>query len=301
MADAAIADQPALATPAPSRRGYGGYGTAIWRQFRRNRAAVAGLALTALFILVAVLAPLLTPYDPIEQDLSIAQEPPSAAHWLGTDDLGRDLLSRIVLGARVSLVMSLSTVGIALLVGAAVGILAGYHGRRIDAVLMRCMDVLQAMPGILLAIIVVAILGVGLENVIVAIALSSVPLFARIARGSTLSVRTEEYVQAANVVGASTGRILLRHVLPNIVAPLIVMISLRISTVILTASGLSFLGLGAQPPTPEWGAMLSAGRSYLTTSPHIATFPGIAIMLVVLGFNLLGDGLRDALDPRLRY
>ncbi|MCA1647807.1 MAG: ABC transporter permease [Chloroflexi bacterium] len=273
----------------------------IWPQFRRNLGAMAGVVVCGLFGLIALFSPLLVPYDPLQQDLAIAQQAPSAGHWLGTDDLGRDLLSRILVGARVSLSMSLSTVFLALVVGGTIGILAGYHGRRVDAVLMRCMDVLQALPGILLAIVVVAILGVGLENVIVAIAISSVPLFARLARGSTLGVRADEYVQAAHVVGASTVRIMLRHVLPNIVAPLIVMVSLRISTVILTASGLSFLGLGAQPPTPEWGAMLSAGRSYLTTSPHIATFPGIAIMLVVLGFNLLGDGLRDALDPRLRY
>jgi len=303
MADAAAADrgQALGASAQDARRGTGvGYGRATWRQLRRNRGAVIGLVICVVFLLVALVAPLVAPYDPLGQELSRALQPPSAAHWFGTDDLGRDMLSRILVGAGVSLFMSLATVAIALVIGAAIGVVAGFLRGWWGDTLMRLIDVLQAIPGILLAIVVIAILGVGLENVIVAISIASIPVFARLAFGSTLAVRENEHVQAARSLGASSRSILVRHILPNVAAPLIVMTTLRISTVILTASGLSFLGLGAQPPTPEWGAMLSAGRSYFTSNPHVATFPGIAIMLVVLGFNMLGDGLRDALDPRLK-
>jgi peptide/nickel transport system permease protein len=271
-----------------------------WRQFRRGPGALAGAAICLVFTALALAAPLIEPHDPYQQSLSVALQPPSPRYWLGTDEHGRDILSRILAGAQVSLFMSLTIVALALLVGGGLGLLAGYYGGWADGLIMRAMDVLLAMPGVLLAITVIAILGVGLENVIGAVALESVPIFARLARASTLSVRESEYVSAARVVCAPDRRLLLRHVLPNITAPLIVMSTTRIAAVILIASGLSFLGLGAQPPSPEWGAMLSAGRSHLTSNPHVAVSPGIAIMLVVLGFNLLGDGLRDALDPRLR-
>jgi len=270
------------------------------RQFARNPGAIAGALICAVFLLLALAAPLIMPHDPYQQRLVIALEPPSAEYPLGTDEHGRDILSRLLAGAQVSLVMSLATVAISLAIGGGLGLVAGYYGNAPDEVIMRVMDVLLAMPGVLLAITVIAILGVGIENVILAVALSSVPVFARLARASTLSVRDSEYVMAARVVGAPDLRMLLRHILPNITAPLIVMSTTRLAAVILTASGLSFLGLGAQPPSPEWGAMLNAGRAQLTSNPHVAVSPGIAIMLIVLGFNLLGDGLRDALDPRMR-
>jgi peptide/nickel transport system permease protein len=270
------------------------------RQFARNPGAVAGAVICGVFMVLALAAPLIMPHDPYRQNLMLALEPPSAQYPLGTDEHGRDILSRLLAGAQVSLFMSVSTVVLSLVIGGALGLLAGYHGGASDEVIMRVMDVLLAMPGVLLAITVIAILGVGIENVIVAVALSSVPVFARLARASTLSVRETEYVAAARVLGAGANRMLVRHILPNVTPPLIVMSTTRLAAVILTASGLSFLGLGAQPPSPEWGAMLNAGRDQLTSNPHVAISPGVAIMLIVLGFNLLGDGLRDALDPRLR-
>ncbi|MDQ6674321.1 MAG: ABC transporter permease [Chloroflexota bacterium] len=270
------------------------------RQFVRNPGAVAGAVICTVFLVLALAAPLITPHDPYHQSLMLALDPPSADYPLGTDEHGRDILSRLLAGAQVSLFMSLATVALALVVGGGLGLLAGYYRGAPDEVIMRVMDVLLALPGVLLAITIIAILGVGIENVILAVAVSSVPVFARLARASTLSVRESEYVMAARVLGAPDWRMLLRDILPNITAPLIVMSTTRLAAVILTASGLSFLGLGAQPPSPEWGAMLNAGRAQLTSNPHVAVSPGIAIMLIVLGFNLLGDGLRDALDPRLR-
>jgi peptide/nickel transport system permease protein len=294
VAEAAVPSHAATAPVVRPRR------WATLRQFRRNPGAVVGAAICVVFITLALAAPAIVPHDPYRQRLIIALEPPSPEYWLGTDEHGRDILSRVLAGAQVSLFMSLATVALSLAAGAGLGLLAGYYGSWVDSAIMRTMDVLLAMPGVLLAITIIAILGVGLENVIIAVALASMPVFARLARASTLSVRESEYVTAARVVGVSDARMLLAHVLPNITAPLIVMSTTRIAAVILTASGLSFLGLGAQPPSPEWGAMLSAGRSHLTSNPHVAVSPGIAIMLAVLGFNLLGDGLRDALDPRLR-
>lgn len=270
------------------------------RQFVRNPGAVAGAVICAVFVLLASAAPLIMRHDPYHQDLMLALDPPSAEYPLGTDEHGRDILSRLLAGAQVSMFMSLATVALSLAVGGGLGLLAGYYRGALDEIIMRLMDILLAMPGVLLAITIIAILGVGIENLILAVALSSVPVFARLARASTLSVRESEYVMAARVLGAADRRMLLRHILPNITAPLIVMSTTRLAAVILTASGLSFLGLGAQPPSPEWGAMLNAGREQLTSNPHVAISPGIAIMLIVLGFNLLGDGLRDALDPRMR-
>ncbi|HSB77437.1 MAG TPA: ABC transporter permease [Candidatus Methylomirabilis sp.] len=282
-------------SPARSKRSW-----SRLRQFRRNRGGVAGFFVVVNFALVAILANEIVPFNPVEQNLSVALQGPGESHWLGTDELGRDILSRIIMGARVSLLMSVAAVIAASALGTLVGSAAGYFGGGLDHVAMRCIDVLLALPGILLAITIIAVLGVGLINVVVAIAISGVPVFARLARAVTLTVKENEYVQAARAMGAADGRILARHVLPNIVPPLLVQCTLLMATAILTASSLSFLGLGAQPPTPEWGAMLSSGRSYLTSSPHVGTFPGIALMLVVLGFNMLGDGLRDALDPRLK-
>lgn len=271
-----------------------------WRRLRRNRPALAGAAIVALFFAVAAAAPLVAPYDPIEGKLGERLLAPGATHWLGTDELGRDLLSRVIYGARISLQIQIVAVGIALLVGVFLGVLAGFYGGRLDNVVMRCMDVLLAFPGIFLALAIIAALGTGLGNLMLAAGIYSIPQFARIVRGSVLSLKEREFVEAARALGGGSGRMILRHLLPNSMAPIIVQTTLRMATVLLTASGLSFLGLGVQPPTPEWGAMLSNARSYLIVAPHAATIPGLAIMVVVVGFNLFGDGLRDSLDPRLR-
>jgi len=289
-----------LGRPVQGRGSRGDQYRTILRQFRRNRGGVAGLLIVLAFLLIAVCAERLMPHNPIQQDLAVALQPPGGAYLLGTDELGRDILSRIIMGARVSLLMSVAAVAGASVVGSVLGACAGYLGGRFDHLVMRGIDILLALPGILLAITIIAVLGVGLVNVIVAIAISGIPMFARLARGAALSVKEQEYIQAARVLGAPERRILTSHVFPNILAPLLVQATLLMATAILTASSLSFLGLGAQPPTPEWGAMLSSGRTYLTSRPHVGTSPGIAVMLAVLGFNLLGDGLRDALDPRLK-
>jgi peptide/nickel transport system permease protein len=270
------------------------------RQFVRNPGAVTGLAIVALCILLAVVGPLLTPHDPLEQDLSEAFKPPSLAHPLGTDELGRDTLTRILYGSRITLLITLGAVALSLLLGGGIGLVAGFYGGRVDNLSMRGIDILMAMPGFLLAIAVIAALGAGTVNLIIAVAAVSIPSFARIARASTLAVRNQDYILAASASGARPRRLMVSHILPNITAPLTVQTSLRMATAILTASGLSFLGLGPAPPTPEWGAMLSTGRKFITSHAELATYPGLAILLVTLGFNLLGDGLRDALDPRLR-
>jgi peptide/nickel transport system permease protein len=270
------------------------------RQFRRSRAAVVGLILTLAFLLVAVLAPVLAPYDPTAFTLGQQLQPPSPAHLLGTDELGRDILSRILWGSRITLLITLGAMWVALVIGTTLGIYAGFMGGWSDTLIMRVMDVLLAMPGFLLAIAIIAALGVGTLNVVIAVGIFSIPAFARVARGSTLSIRQQDYVLAARALGTPDGAIMWRHILPNVTPPLIVQTTLGLATAILTASGLSFLGLGPQPPTPEWGAMLSTGRNFITSSPQLATIPGLAILLVAVGFNLLGDGLRDALDPRLK-
>ena len=266
----------------------------------RDKLAILGMVIMVLFLLTALFAPLLAPYDPIVQTLRDRRQPPSREHLLGTDDLGRDILSRIIFGTRKSLQVGVLSVTLAILVGAFIGALAGYLGGWFDTLLMRLMDILMAFPSLLLAIAIVTILGPGLLNMLYAIAIVSIPVYARIVRASVLSVKSEDYILAAHALGTRGSRVLLRHVLPNCLTPLIVQGTLGIGTAILDAAGLSFLGLGAQPPTPEWGAMLGQGRYAVFSAPHIVIFPGVAIMLTVLGFNLLGDGLRDALDPRLR-
>ena len=272
----------------------------LWRRLCRNRAAIAGAGIVAVFVFLAVLAPILVPFNPVQGNLNDRLQPPGATHWLGTDELGRDLLSRILYGARVSLQIQVVAVVLALIVGVTLGSVGGYLGGHVDNVIMRAMDVLLAFPGIFLALGIIAALGPGLLNLMLAAGISSVPQFARIVRASILSLKEREFVEAALALGSGSNRIMFRHLLPNCLAPIIVQSTLRMATVLLTASGLSFLGLGVQPPTPEWGAMLSNARSYLIVAPHVATIPGVAIMIVVVGFNLFGDGLRDTLDPRLR-
>ena len=275
-------------------------GTEVLRRFSQNRGAVVGTFIVLVYVAMAALANVLAPYDPFEGQLDLKLQPPTPAHWLGTDELGRDLLSRMLFGARSSLEIQLAAVLIALMVGVTWGLMAGYFGGIADDVSMRVCDVLLAFPSILLAISIVAILGNGFLSVVLAVGVISIPTFARLVRGTVLGIREMEYVEAARAIGESHLSIIMRYILPNTVAPVIVQTTLRLATVLLVAAGLNFLGLGVVPPTPEWGAMLSNARSYLFQSIHVTAIPGLAISLVVIGFNLLGDGLRDALDPRLR-
>jgi peptide/nickel transport system permease protein len=271
-----------------------------WRRFARNRGAVVGLAVVLVYVGMAVFADLLAPYSPVDGQLSEKLQAPSLSHLLGTDELGRDLLSRLLFGARSSLEIQMAAVVFALIVGVAWGLVAGYFGGFVDDLSMRVCDVLLAFPSILLAIAIVAILGNGLVSIVLAVGAISIPQFARLVRGVVLGIRETEYVEAARAVGESSPSILWRYVLPNATAPVIVQTTLRMATVLLTASGLNFLGLGVVPPTPEWGGMLANAREYMFLSVHVTAIPGLAITLVVIGFNLLGDGLRDALDPRMR-
>jgi peptide/nickel transport system permease protein len=270
----------------------------VWQQLKKHRMALAGGAILAAVVLVALLAPWLAPGDPLEQNLYRRLLPPSPDHWLGTDDFGRDMLSRLLYGARLSLRVGLMAIFLALTAGTALGLVAGYRGGVADMLIMRLMDILLAFPSILLAIAIVAVIGPGIDKAMLAVSMVLVPQFARLVRASVLSIRETAYVEAARALGAGEGGILWRGVLPNCAAPLIVQATLGLGTAILDAAGLSFLGLGAQPPTPEWGAMLSGGRELLLEAPWVMTFPGLAIFIVVLGLNLFGDGLRDALDPR---
>ncbi|KAF0825120.1 nickel transporter permease [Cytobacillus firmus] len=266
----------------------------------RNKMSLVGGSIVFIYIILAVLAPLISPYDPYEIDLVNKLQPPSSDHIMGTDDKGRDIFSRILYGSQLSLAVGFVSVFIGALFGIVLGIVSGYYGGWVDTIIMRFIDVLLAFPGLLLALAIVSALGPSLINVMIAVGVFSIPTFARIVRGSTLSVKKMEYIDAIRVLGASDLKIIFVHILPNIMSPIIVQGTLRLATSILSVAGLSFLGMGAQPPTPEWGAMLSDGRDFLFTAPHIALFPGIAIALIVLGFNLFGDGLRDALDPRMK-
>ncbi|TDP61277.1 glutathione ABC transporter permease GsiD [Roseateles toxinivorans] len=275
-------------------------GSEFWRKFKKQRVAVLALAFILLLVATALAAPWIVPYDAESFfDYDSINALPSATHWFGVDALGRDIFSRIVMGSRVSLTAGLVSVAVGSLVGTTFGLLAGYYEGWWDRTIMRLCDVLFAFPGILLAIGIVAILGGGMFNVIIAVAVFSIPTFARLVRGNTLALKHLTYIEAARSIGASDWTIITRHILPGTVSTVVVFFTMRIGTSIITAASLSFLGMGAQPPTPEWGAMLNEARSDMGNAPHIAIIPSIAIFLTVLAFNLLGDGLRDALDPKL--
>ncbi|MCX7622732.1 MAG: ABC transporter permease [Thermomicrobium sp.] len=271
--------------------------SSVWWRLARQRSAVLGGSIIIALVLVALVGPLVVPYDPLAMELGNRLRPPSLAHPFGTDEFGRDVLSRVLFGARISLHVGIIAVGIAGTLGCLLGLVTGYFGGWLDAAGQWLVDVLLAFPGLLLALAITAILGPGLPNVMVAVGISALPAYARVTRGQVLALKREEFVTAARVVGCSSARILFRHLLPNMLAPIVVLASLGFAGAVLAAASLSFIGMGAQPPTPEWGAMLAAGRDYLRRQWWIATFPGLAIALTVLGFNLLGDGLRDALDP----
>jgi peptide/nickel transport system permease protein len=272
-----------------------------WQRFLKDRWAVAALLFLAVLAVVLVIGPAVAPHDPLKTNLGMRLKPPGTPGYpLGTDELGRDVLSRLLYGARPSIGVGFAAVGVAMLVGVPIGLLAGYFGGLLDTVVSRIVDVLLAFPYVLLAIAIVAALGPGLFNAMLAVGIAGVPYYVRIVRASALALRDQEFIQASRALGAGHGRILFRHVLPNALSPLIVAATLDVGWMITAAAGLSFLGLGAQPPQPEWGVMLSDGRQYVGVAPHLALVPGFAIFSVVLALNLVGDGLRDALDPRLR-
>jgi peptide/nickel transport system permease protein len=271
-----------------------------WAKLRRNKAALFGGFILLVYIFTALFAPVLFSGNPSAPNLIMSLEGPSAKYPLGTDELGRSILGRIIWGSRVSLMIALGVVAVGLLVGVPFGLISGFYGGKVDFGIQRVTDMLLAFPGFLLALALVAVLGVGIENTVVSIGISMVPIYIRLVRGCVLTVREQVYVEAARAVGTRDFKIILRHILPNVMVPITVQTSLGMGTAILFAAGLGFLGIGVQPPTPEWGAMLGSGRAYLFNAPHVATFPGIAIFLSVLSFNLLGDGLRDALDPRFK-
>lgn len=295
----AIAVGAGLGTATRRQRVTGARGFA--RRLRGTRFAMPALAIIALLVLVALFAPAISPYDPSKQNFGDALSGPSAKHLLGADNLGRDILTRIIYGSRVSLQVGLIAVGISLVIGATLGLVAGYSGAGIvDTIVMRCMDTLLAFPTLVLALAITAALGPSLRNVMIAVGIVGIPAYARLVRGQVLSVARREYIEAARVVGAPTVRIMWRHVLPNVTAPLIVQSSLGVAFAILSEASLSFLGLGVQPPTPSWGGMLSFGKDWLDRAPMMALAPGAAIFVTVLAFNFLGDGIRDVLDPRLQ-
>jgi peptide/nickel transport system permease protein len=270
------------------------------RKLLRRKAAVFGLCVVTLFVLVAVLAPWIAPYDPVKTSWTAIRKAPSALHWFGTDENGRDILSRIVHGASASLRAGVISVSIAVALGVPIGLLAGYRGGWIDAIISRVTDAMLACPFLILAIAMAAFLGPSLRNAMIAIGISATPIFVRLARGATMATMVEDYVEAARAVGNPRWRIALRHVLPNIVPPVLVQATLAIAMAIIAEASLSFLGLGQQPPAPSWGSMLNAAQRFLGQAPWMAIFPGLSIFIVVLAFNLLGDGLRDALDPKGR-
>jgi peptide/nickel transport system permease protein len=272
----------------------------MWYIFKKRKVSMIGLVIVFLYVFIAIFANQLTPYGPLDQELSKMLQPPSAQHLLGTDELGRDILSRIIFGSRLSLQVGFTTVGIALAFGVPLGIISGYFGGKVDMFIMRLFDILMAFPGVILAISLVAIMGPSLRNAMIAIGIYTLPHFARQARAETLSIKSKEFIEASKALGASNTRIIVDHVLVNIISPLIVLGTLNFANAILVTAGLGFLGLGAQPPTPEWGAMLSSGRKYLSLAPHVCTYPGLAIFFLVLGLNLLGDGIRDVFDPKMK-
>lgn len=271
-----------------------------WRRFRHHPPALIGLGIILTFVVLAALAPVISPYDPNAQNLADSIQGPSGEHWLGTDQLGRDIATRLMYGARISLLIGVLAVGIGLVIGVPLGMIAGYYGGWADLAISRFADMMFAFTSILLALTLVAVLGVSLQNVIIAVGISVIPVIIRLVRSSVLSLREEPYVEAARALGASNLRIITRHVFRNSLTPVLVHGTLSIGVSILLAAGLGFLGLGVQSPTAEWGTMLGEGRQFIFSAPHLTTFPGIAIFLAILAFNLLGDGLRDALDPRMR-
>ncbi|WP_223068224.1 ABC transporter permease [Paenibacillus caui] len=271
-----------------------------WHSFRRNKLAMIGLFIIVIFILLGALAPLIAPYSYKEPQLLDRLKPPSGDHWFGTDDVGRDIFTRVIYGARISLWVGFFSVIGSVIFGTLLGILAGYYGKWLDMAISRLFDILLAFPGMLLAIAIVAVLGPSLQNALVAIAIVNIPAYGRLVRAKVLSLKTEEFITAARSIGMKNSGILLHHILPNSLTPVIVQGTLGIATAIIEAAALGFLGLGAQPPQPEWGKMLSDSRQFIQTAPWTVIFPGASIMLTVLGFNLMGDGLRDALDPKMK-
>ncbi|MEA3423919.1 MAG: nickel transporter permease [Bacillota bacterium] len=272
----------------------------VFRRLKKSRTSMVGLFIVGLLIFFAIFAPLIAPHDPIVGQLSLRHNAPSSEFLFGTDSQGRDVLSRIIYGARISVQIGLISVGIALIIGTIMGVLSGYYGGMIDIIIMRIVDIMLAFPTILLALAIISALGPSLMNAMIAVGIVNVPRFARIVRASVLSVKENEYTEAAISIGCTDFQIITKHILPNCLAPIIVQSTMTIGTAILEAAGLSFLGLGAQPPLSEWGAMLADSRGYMRQAPWSVMYPGLAIMVTVLGFNLLGDGLRDALDPRLK-
>lgn len=281
-----------LAIESPARR--------AWRRLKQRKSALIALFVIVALILIAIFAPFIAPYDPIKQSWSAVRKAPSLAHWFGTDEVGRDILSRIIYGTRASLSAGVISVGIAISIGVPLGLLAGYLGGKVDAILGRITDAMLAVPFLILAIALAAFLGPSLGNAMIAIGVTATPLFIRLTRGQTLSVVKEDYIEAARAVGNPGWRIALRHILPNVMPALLVQATLTIATAIIAEASLSFLGLGQQPPAPSWGSMLNAAQRFLTNAPWMAVWPGLAIFVTVLSFNLFGDGLRDALDPRTK-
>jgi len=279
-------------------------GQGLWadafRRLVKSRGATSGGVIFGLFVVMALAAPLLTPYDPIRLNVVESLEPPSARHWLGTDQFGRDVLARVIYGARVSMAMGVVAVTISVVLGLALGLVSGYYCGTGDLLVMRLVDVMLAFPGILLALVIIAVLGPNLGSAMIAVGVSGMPLFVRVVRSSTLTVRALQYVEAAQAAGSGDARVLVRHVLPNVLTPVIVLVTLGIPSAIVAGAALSFLGLSVKPPTPDWGEMLSKGRAFMGTAWWLSTFPGLAIAVIVLAINRFGDGLRDALDPRLK-
>jgi peptide/nickel transport system permease protein len=281
---------PAEALPPVERR--------TLKKFVRNRAAVVGAAIVILFLAMAIFAPLISPFDPAQTNFRLVRKAPDALHWFGTDEIGRDILARVIFGARASLLAGCISVLVALAVGVPLGLVAGYLGGWYDMVISRCTDALLSIPFLILAIALAAFLGPSLTNAMLAIGIAATPFIIRLTRGQTLAVRTEDYVEGARAVGVPRLRIALRYILPNIAAPILVQATLIVAQAIIAEASLSFLGLGQQPPAPSWGSMLNVAKNYMEQAPWMAIWPGVAIFLAVLGFNLMGDGLRDALDPR---
>ena len=286
------ADIPALRELTPRQR--------VLRRLKRRRGAMLGLGVVVFFVVIAILAPTIAPHDPLQTSWSDVRKPPTAAHLFGTDEIGRDVASRVIWGARASLLAGLVSVCISLSLGVPIGLLAGYVGGWADALISRMTDAMLACPFLILAIALAAFLGPSLTNAMIAIGISATPVFIRLTRAQVLSVKVEDYVEAARAVGNSHLRIALRHILPNVVAPLIVQATLAIAAAVIAEASLSFLGLGQQPPAPSWGSMLNTAKNYIDNAPWMAVWPGLSIFLLVLSFNLVGDGLRDALDPRHR-